>query len=147
MMFASSFFTHAMLISQSIAYSNSQIPYPIINRYTLGIFRNMIHQILRHIGTINNEWIVSNTLFSNLTGRIENEDIPISINDRMLYVINTQANNYFIDTDTGAHFILSAMQNIFSLICSQSLVCYMQFSGCATNFVRTYISHDIINDF
>ena len=46
-------------------------------------------QILRHIGTINNEWIVSNILFSNLTGRIENADKPISINDRMLYVINT----------------------------------------------------------
>ena len=55
----------------------------------LGILRNMIDQILRHIGTINNEWIVSNILFSNLTGRIENADKPISINDRMLYVINT----------------------------------------------------------
>ena len=49
----------------------------------------MIDQILRHIGTINNEWIVSNILFSNLTGRIENADKPISINDGMLYVINT----------------------------------------------------------
>jgi hypothetical protein len=49
----------------------------------------LIHHILRHIGTINNEWIVSNILFTNLTGRIENADKPISITERMLYVINT----------------------------------------------------------